>query len=95
MTVGGYEIADLFFPQDDVRQAYTQHFGGTSGASPQVVSVVVALNSLSLQIDQSIDEPNFTRELLRQNGISQPVWDQDFWIAAQPNLYRLLRMWAW
>ena len=39
-TISAEQYGDLFFPNADSQQAYTQYFGGTSGASPQIVSVI-------------------------------------------------------
>ena len=38
VSVGGDGFADLFFPDEDPKQAYTQMFGGTSGAAAQTSS---------------------------------------------------------
>lgn len=94
VTTSTDEFADIFNPNDS-RQAYTAYFGGTSGASPQIVSVITAFNSATLAQDGTVWSSSEMRELLRQTGRSQPLTDQVTWIGSQPNASTLLRMWAW
>ena len=94
VTTSTYEFADLFYP-DDSRQAYTAYFGGTSGASPQVVSVIAAFNSAILEQQGEVWTASDLRDLIRQTGRSQPLTDHDTWIGSQPDASTLLRMWAW
>ena len=94
VTTSTDEFADIFNPNDS-RQAYTAYFGGTSGASPQIVSVITAFNSATLAQDGTVWSASEMRELLRQTGRSQPLIDQTTWIGSQPNASTLLRMWAW
>lgn len=94
VTTSTYEYADLFYPEDS-RQAYTAYFGGTSGASPQVVSVIAAFNSAVLEQQGEVWTASDLRDLIRQTGRSQPLADQETWIGSQPNASTLLRMWAW
>ena len=94
VTTSADEYADLFYP-DDTRQAYTAYFGGTSGASPQIVSVISAFNSAILAQGGEPWSAEATRDLIRNTGRSQPLWDQSTWIGSQPDASTLLRMWAW
>lgn len=94
-TTSAEQYGDLFLPQGDSLQAYTQYFGGTSGASPQIVSIVIALNAMAIQQGNDPYSPAQLREILRQTGRSQPVADQDRWIGNQPDIETLIRMWAW
>ena len=94
VTTSAYEYADLFYP-DDTRQAYTAYFGGTSGASPQIVSVISAFNSAILVQEGEPWGAQETRDLIRSTGRSQPLLDQIKWIGSQPDASTLVRMWAW
>ena len=94
VTTSTYEYADLFYPEDS-RQAYTAYFGGTSGASPQIVSVIASFNSAVLAQQGEVWGATDLRDLIRQTGRSQPLADQEAWIGSQPNASTLLRMWAW
>ncbi len=94
-TTSTWEMADLYYPEQDTRQAYTQYFGGTSGASPQIVGVVAQFNSAILEQGNTPWAPNQIRALLRQTGRSQPAEDRTTAIGSQPDVATLLRMWAW
>ena len=94
-TTSTWEMADLYYPQQDTRQAYTQYFGGTSGASPQIVGVVALLNSAMIEQGGTPWSPSQMRALLRQTGRSQPAHDRTTAIGSQPDVATLLRMWAW
>lgn len=56
---------------DDPRQSYTAGFNGTSAATPMVVSVAVALQDLSLEIDGAPMAPDELRGLLIETGLPQ------------------------
>ena len=94
VTTSTYEYADLFYPED-TRQAYTAYFGGTSGASPQIVSVACCIQSAVLAQQGEVWTASDLRDLIRQTGRSQPLADQDTWIGSQPDASTLLKMWAW
>jgi serine protease len=72
VTVGGEEMSDLFYPNNDLNQAYTAYFGGTSGASAQIASVVALLNSISISLYQAPYPPEVFREMLEQSSLPQP-----------------------
>ena len=92
VSVGGEGTSDLFYPESDVQQAYTRYFGGTSGASPMVVSAVAIANSVSLSLSGEVWAPLELREALRVTGIPQPE-DDPYLIGPQPDMRRFL--WAW
>lgn len=92
VSVGGEGWADLFFPENDKRQAYTAYFGGTSGASPMIVSAVVFANALRLEREGLVWEPIELREMLKYSAIPQPS-DDPYWIGPQPDIRRFL--WDW
>ena len=95
VTVGGEGMADLYLPNQNLQQAYTGRFGGTSGASPQVVSVVAAMNSLSIERYNQPWKPLELRTLLSASGQAQPFEDaQQYWIGPMPNLQQLLWYWG-
>ena len=94
-TTSADQYGDLFFPNADSLQAYTQYFGGTSGASPQIVSMIVSINSMRIQMGEAPYTSTQIREIVRQSGRSQPFVDQDRWIGNQPDVETLIRMWAW
>ena len=95
VTTSTSELADLYFPAGDSRQSYTQYFGGTSGASPQIVSVIASFNSAVIEQGVEPWSPLELRALLRQTGRSQPFMDRETLIGSQPDASTLLRMWAW
>ena len=94
VTTSTDEFTDLFNPNDS-RQAYTAYFGGTSGASPQIVSVIIAFNAAVLAQDGTVWSAVDMRDLIRSTGRSQPLSNQETWIGSQPDASTLLRMWAW
>ncbi len=94
VTTSTWELADLFYPEDS-RQAYTQYFGGTSGASPQIVGVVATFQSALLASEGEVWSPLMMRQLLREQGRSQLYTDLDTVIGTQPNVETLVNMWAW
>ena len=91
-SVGGEGMADLFYPESDARQAYTGYFGGTSGASPMVVSAVVIANALAVERNGMAWEPLELRDALKSTGIPQPE-DDPYKIGPQPDIRRFL--WEW
>ena len=91
-SVGGEGMADLFHPDWDHRQAYTANFGGTSGASPMVVSAVVIANGISIERNGIPWEPLELRAMLKATGIPQPE-DDPYKIGPQPDIRRFL--WEW
>jgi serine protease len=93
VTAGGEGMADLFYPESDVRQAYTAHFGGTSGASPMIASLAVIANAIRLNRTGNIWDPMELRSALRYSGLPQPV-DDPYLIGPQPDLKRFLWMWS-
>lgn len=62
---------DLFFPNQDERQAYTSFFGGTSGASAQLAGVVAQLQSISEAVHAQALPTDVIREGLRETGVPQ------------------------
>ena len=86
-------MSDLFFPEADERQAYTAYFGGTSGASPMVVSVAAVANAIRLQRTGEVWDPVELRAAMVYSGIPQPE-DDEYLIGPQPDLRRFLWMWA-
>ncbi len=64
---------DLFFPAEDPRQAYTEDFGGTSGASAQVASVAAQLQAMSMAIHGEVIAPDALRAWLTRTGHPQPA----------------------
>lgn len=86
-------FADLFFPDGDTRQAYTQSFGGTSGAAAQVAGVVALISSIHIELHGRAMDPLALRALLRSTGTPQVATRQPppQNIGPQPDLRRLLR----
>jgi len=93
VTAGGEGLADLFFPDWDERQAYTEYFGGTSGASPMVTAAVAIANAIQLDRTGTVWDPMELREALKYSGIPQPIGDE-YHIGPQPDLRRFLWTWA-
>jgi hypothetical protein len=87
----GGSFADLALVGDDPAQAYTQSFGGTSGASPMIASVAAAMQGLALASAQPLWEPRELRSVLANSGTPQTG---EPWIGPQPDLRRLLRTWG-
>lgn len=86
----GGAYADLYYPGRDGRQAYTESFGGTSGASPMVAAVAAILQSVSIETTGQAMDPMDVRSLLASLGTPGPAGD-DHPIGPQPDLRRLLR----
>ncbi len=85
--------ADLFFPGGDSMQAYTSRFGGTSGAAPQVASVVAIANSVAWALWGQPWDPMDLRAALVQTGTPQSAGDTVH-IGPQPDLRQFLRTWG-
>jgi hypothetical protein len=91
-TTGSYS-PDLFYGDNDTRQAYTSQFGGTSGASPQVASVAALFQSIAVEITGGPWDPLALRRLMVQTGVPQPSNDAARnWIGPQPDLRTMLRL---
>lgn len=84
----GGDLADLYFPEDDPRQAYTRSFGGTSGASPMVAAVAAIAQSVAIEITGEPWDPIELRAAIVATGTPQ-VGEEP--IGPQPDLRRLLR----
>ena len=93
VTVGGTDLSDLFFPNNDVQQAYTAFFGGTSGASAQIASVVAILNSISIAMHQSPYSPNVFRDMLIDTALPTPESESKH-LGGQPHVGTFLEKYA-
>jgi hypothetical protein len=63
---------DLFYPNNDDKQAYTTQFGGTSGASPMITGVAALLQSRYKQKNPNKYLTSIEiREILKNNGHPQ------------------------
>lgn len=91
-TGGDYDgyYADLYYPGEDGRQAYTRSFGGTSGASPMVAAIAAIAQSVAITTTGAPWTPEELRAALVATGTPQPVSDPHP-IGPEPNLRRLLR----
>lgn len=69
VTTTGY--GDLFAPNNDVRQFYTDRFSGTSSASPIVTAAVAAIQGRLKACNLPVLTPAAMRNLLRQTGSAQ------------------------
>lgn len=90
VTAGGEVYHDLYFPDDDVNQAYTAHFGGSSGASALVAAMVAVLQSVAIETRGTPLTPVEIKALLVRSGDAEAG---DYGIGPQPNLLRALRTW--
>jgi hypothetical protein len=88
VTTGGDSYHDLYFPNDDVNQAYTANFGGTSGASAIVAGLVASVQSMAIETRGSPFTPVEVSLLLRR---AADAGELD--LGGQPNLLRLARTW--
>lgn len=88
-TIGAY-YADLYWPDEDGRQAYTSHFGGTSGASAQVAGVVTVFSAVWQRLYAQAPDPLELRAWLVSTGTPQAEGDGQH-IGPVPDLRRLLR----
>jgi hypothetical protein len=91
-TNGEYDgyYADLFFADEDPRQAYTASFGGTSGASPMITAIVGILQSVLIEAGEAPLSPGALRALLSGTVMPQPETDSHA-IGGQPDLRVALR----
>lgn len=87
---GDYDghYADLYYPNDDGRQAYTQSFGGTSGASPMIAAMAAVAQSVAIATTGEPWSPLDLRAALIATGTPQRGEEP---IGPQPDLRRLLR----
>lgn len=92
-TVGAAEMSDLFYPNRDPLQAYTAYFGGTSGASPQIVAMATMLQSMQVESGVAPFRPKELRLLLSRFALEQPSTDV-FRIGGQPDIQSLLWLWG-
>lgn len=94
-TNGDYEgaFADLWYPADDPLRAYTESFGGTSGASPMVASVAAIAQGVRMARTGAAWDPADLRVALVSTGLAQPV-EQSERIGPQPTLRSLLRVYG-
>jgi hypothetical protein len=91
-TSGEYDgyLADLYYPDEDGLQAYTESFGGTSGASPMVTAIAGIMQSVAIAQGQPPWTPVELRAELASLGSLQAD-PENGWIGPQPDLRRLLR----
>jgi serine protease len=85
---------NLFFPDEDERQAYTSVFGGTSGASAQVAGVVAQLQSIAEAIHDAPLPVEVVRAGLAETGVPQrddfvPASEQ--WVGPAPDAQAFAR----
>ncbi|MDP2316732.1 MAG: S8 family serine peptidase [Pseudomonadota bacterium] len=84
----GTSLADLYYPEDDGRQAYTRSFGGTSGASPMIAAMAAIAQSIAIELTGEPWSPEELRAALVATGTPQSEGPN---IGPQPDLRRLLR----
>ncbi|MBT3220067.1 MAG: S8 family serine peptidase [Proteobacteria bacterium] len=77
---------DLFFPNQDKRQAYTRSFAGTSAAAAQIAALAAQVQSISLELHGEPIEPLTLRRWMRETGT--PTTSA---IGHSPNMGQLLR----
>ncbi len=82
---------DLYFPAGDYRQAYTGHFGGTSGASALIAAMAAVIQSVAIGQWGTPIAPRQLREMLVASGSPQAYGNER--IGPQPDLRRVLRTW--
>jgi hypothetical protein len=90
-TTGDYggAYADLWYPDDDSTRAYTETFGGTSGASATIAAVAALVQSVAIEETGEPWSPADLRAALVATGTPQPEGDER--IGPQPDVRRLLR----
>ena len=93
VTTGGTDMADLFFPNNDPKQAYTAYFGGTSGASAQIASVAAILNSISISIHSTPYPTRIFRDMLVASSLPQPESEEKH-LGGQPHIGLFLQKFA-
>jgi hypothetical protein len=91
VSTSGPPMTDLFFPDDDPRQAYTSHFGGTSGASAIVAGMVATLQSVAVATRGAPLTPAEVRAAFVAAALPPAEGSEP--IGAQPDLRRVLRTW--
>ncbi|MDP2306431.1 MAG: S8 family serine peptidase [Pseudomonadota bacterium] len=84
----GTALADLYYPNEDARQAYTRTFGGTSGASPMIAAIAAIAQSIAIELTGEPWTPAELRAALIATGTPQAGAAI---IGPQPDLRRLLR----
>jgi len=90
---GAPRFTDLFYPDEDGRQAYTAYFGGTSGASPMIAAIAAAVNGVMIEQRGEPMSPMDLRATMVSSGHPQP--DAAIYpIGPQPDLRRILRIWG-
>lgn len=93
-TNADYE-PDLYYPNNDARQAYTRSFGGTSGASPMITAAAAIAQAAARKLWNEPWDPLDLREALRSTGTPQPSEDAaSHPIGPQPDLYRFFMSWG-
>jgi len=90
---GAPRFTDLFYPDEDSRQAYTAYFGGTSGASPMIAAIAAAVNGVMIEQTGKPMAPMDLRAAMVSSGHPQPD-GQTYPIGPQPDLRRILRIWG-
>ena len=88
-TNGDFE-PDLFYGDDDDRQAYTSRFGGTSGASAMVAGLAAAFQSAAIEATGAPWAPRDLRALMSSTGTPQAASSPQR-IGPQPDLARMLQ----
>lgn len=83
----GY-YADLFWPDQDGRQAYTMSFGGTSGASPMAAGAAASFQSAAIELHGAPWDPMDLRQLMVSTGTPAQGSRST---GPQPDLGRMLR----
>ena len=91
VTCAGPPYTDLFYPEDDPRQAYTSFFAGTSGASALVAGAAAVLQSTSLAVRGEPLTPRELRAALVSAGWAQAGGSPE--IGPMPDVRRMLRSW--
>ncbi len=84
----GTSLADLYYPDEDGRQAYTRSFGGTSGASPMIAAMAAIAQSVAIELTGEPWSPEELRAALVATGTPQVG---EIHVGPQPDLRRLLR----
>lgn len=84
----GSYYADLYYPDGDGRQAYTQSFSGTSGASPMIAAAAAMAQSVAIELTGEPWTPAELRAALIATGSPQVG---ELHIGPQPDVRRLLR----
>lgn len=94
-TNGDYDgaLADLYFPGQDPLRAYTESFGGTSGASPMITAVAAVAQGVHIARTGEPWEVADLRSALVSTGLPQPP-DQEQRIGPMPTLRTFLRMYG-